>query len=1057
MRLHRLELSAFGPFAGRVEVDLDALATDGLFLLHGETGAGKTTLLDAVAFALYGRVPGARGEAKRLRCDRAEPATPTRVTLELSIGGRRMVITRNPEYQRPKTRGAGTTTQKAAVTLRWVDAPPDGLPPANLTRAEEVGQLVLDLLGMSAEQFFQVVLLPQGEFARFLRADTADREVLLEKLFDTGRFAAIEGWFAEARRAARAAADEASGVVAQELARVLEAAGLPAVGHAAEPAAGEAAGARVAGQAPADSEPAEPEVDRAQPSVDLARPTHGPGADPAWLAELQADLRRRAEVAAATAETARAAREVAAADLTTGERRDAAVARLLELRADQAAVDAGAEANQAMQERLAAAERASLVVAAQRAVGVAEQAHSRAQQALSTAARAVPGDFHPDLGVAGTHEMDLDDGLFSLEEDGSAHVPDADAVVLGRAADLVRDEAGSLGALLGLAGEQDRDTAEHHRIGIQLTSADRERDDVETALARGPEERAAAEQNLQDIRQRAGRLADCDVAVVAATSVRDAAATLLTLQQRSTDAEAAYAAAVDAHQRARDERQALVERRIAGMAAELAGQLVDGTPCAVCGSRSHPGPAVARIGQVDQAAVAKAQRREQERESARAQAMTALTDLQQAVAATTAAACGHDMAAAQRMLDQAVEEQRAAGQATALLPAAVAALDEIAGRLAELAERRTSLMGTVQGFRTVLDRLELTLAKRAERLAEAAGGFASVAARRDHLLAIAEKLDAWASAADQADRARAVLSTALQERDKAVADAGFTSLEAALAAADLDVPRCREAVHRYQERRLVIVTQLEHPDLQLDGQLERIDIGTLRQRTATTAADAERATSEAHAAGQRCDQVAAAAERLQGAWAAHAPLAEQSARMTALAEVIAGRGQNSRALSLRSYVLAAKLQQVAEVAGERLGRMSGGRYSFVHTDEKEARGKSGGLGLDILDAYSGLVRPAKTLSGGESFLASLALALGLADVVAAESGGRLLDTIFIDEGFGSLDSDALELVMSTLDELRAGGRVVGVVSHVDEMRQRIPMRLRVRKGVAGSTVEVTAG
>ena len=118
--------------------------------------------------------------------------------------------------------------------------------------------------------------------------------------------------------------------------------------------------------------------------------------------------------------------------------------------------------------------------------------------------------------------------------------------------------------------------------------------------------------------------------------------------------------------------------------------------------------------------------------------------------------------------------------------------------------------------------------------------------------------------------------------------------------------------------------------------------------------------------------------------------------------------------------------------------MSAGRYTFVHSTDREARGKAGGLGLDILDGWSGLVRPAKTLSGGESFLASLALALGLADVVAAEAGGRVLDTLFVDEGFGSLDPDTLDLVMETLDELRAGGRVVGVVSHVDELRQRIP-------------------
>ncbi|HEY4992492.1 MAG TPA: SbcC/MukB-like Walker B domain-containing protein, partial [Nakamurella sp.] len=143
--------------------------------------------------------------------------------------------------------------------------------------------------------------------------------------------------------------------------------------------------------------------------------------------------------------------------------------------------------------------------------------------------------------------------------------------------------------------------------------------------------------------------------------------------------------------------------------------------------------------------------------------------------------------------------------------------------------------------------------------------------------------------------------------------------------------------------------------------------------------------------------------------------------------------------------------------GQRLDRMSAGRYTFVHSADREARGKAGGLGLDILDGWSGLVRPTKTLSGGESFLASLALALGLADVVAAEAGGRVLDTLFVDEGFGGLDPDTLDLVMGTLDELRAGGRVVGVVSHVDELRQRIPSQVRVLRTPQGSTLDVRTG
>ncbi|MFC6094553.1 SbcC/MukB-like Walker B domain-containing protein, partial [Saccharothrix lopnurensis] len=224
-----------------------------------------------------------------------------------------------------------------------------------------------------------------------------------------------------------------------------------------------------------------------------------------------------------------------------------------------------------------------------------------------------------------------------------------------------------------------------------------------------------------------------------------------------------------------------------------------------------------------------------------------------------------------------------------------------------------------------------------------------------------------------------------------------------------------------------------------------------RFRAATEAATT--ATGARDEAVRRAGRAAELAGRLRAAWARLEPVQAAFDELDALTDVINGRGQNSRSMTLRTYVLAARLEEVAVAASARLERMSQGRYRFVHSVEAGPRGTRGGLGLDVLDDYSGVQRPAKTLSGGESFLASLSLALGLSDVVAA---GAVLDTLFIDEGFGTLDAETLELVMTTLDELRAGGRVVGLVSHVDELRQRIPTRLRVRKARAGSTLELTA-
>jgi exonuclease SbcC len=182
---------------------------------------------------------------------------------------------------------------------------------------------------------------------------------------------------------------------------------------------------------------------------------------------------------------------------------------------------------------------------------------------------------------------------------------------------------------------------------------------------------------------------------------------------------------------------------------------------------------------------------------------------------------------------------------------------------------------------------------------------------------------------------------------------------------------------------------------------------------------------------------------------------EHAQLLAALADTAAGRGENTYRMSLNSYVLAARLEQVALAASERLVAMSDGRYLLQHSDAKAARGAKSGLGLEVVDQWTGHRRDTSTLSGGESFMASLSLALGLADVVQQEAGGIQIETLFVDEGFGSLDEQSLEQVMDALEGLRDGGRVVGLVSHVGEMKQRIGTQLQVLKGRNGSTLRIS--
>ncbi|HEX2316479.1 MAG TPA: AAA family ATPase, partial [Thermomonospora sp.] len=220
MRLHRLEITAFGPFSGTETIDFDALSDAGLFLIHGQTGAGKTSVLDAVCFALYGTVPGVRGKADGLRSHHADPAAAPRVVLETTLRGRRFRFTRSPAWERPKLRGSGTTRENARVTVEELE---HGRWRALSARIDEAADLVRGLLGMTADQFCQVALLPQGEFAAFLRADAETRREVLEKLFAAEVYARVEKWLtdhrAETRREVqdlRQAAESAADRIAEQ-------------------------------------------------------------------------------------------------------------------------------------------------------------------------------------------------------------------------------------------------------------------------------------------------------------------------------------------------------------------------------------------------------------------------------------------------------------------------------------------------------------------------------------------------------------------------------------------------------------------------------------------------------------------------------------------------------------------------------------------------------------------------------------------------------------------------------------------------------------------------
>ncbi|MBM9469535.1 AAA family ATPase [Nakamurella leprariae] len=1053
MRLHRLELQAFGPFPGRIEVDLDAVGADGLFLLCGDTGAGKTTVLDAVAFALFGRVPGSRQEARRFRCDQADPGLRTEVRLELTVADQRIVLVRTPEYERPKSRGTGTTTEKHKVVLRWLDGGPAGGPTDGLTRADEVGAAIADLVGMTAEQFFQVVLLPQGQFARFLRSDTDERAALLERLFDTGRFGSVEDWFATARRESGARLRDLDDAVAQTVARVAEAAAGPVPDQPDEQWL-----AALRDRA----------ADVAESTADAFRSAR---ARQRMAGRRSAEARRIAELVARRAELQRRAAVLAeAGDRLDGWRAevDAAGKAAPVVRALDAAAAAGAAAASAVAARDAAVRQWLTRVDE---VG----APLRSVAALVPAGTRSGADGWPD----GWDEADASGQLLFPDPSGPAEpeealvewnptrldLDDPDPTALRAAAAGDREQAGALAALAAEAEQQQRDLAALTDADSRRVTLAAELDQVDAAAAALPASITAAAARVAAADQAAARLPDATERAAGRRRAAAAATAVPELLEHCASAEAAAVAAVDAHHRAVDARHDLQERRIAGMASELARGLTAGEACPVCGGCDHPAPAPAASDAVTPAVITAAAERERQaagrREAASAAAAQARLALEEARRSADGAEAAAAAAALADVLAEVAELRQLAGSAAAERDA----LELAQQRAGTVRDRHRALTARLSAEDARMAELRVRIAGRTERLEAGRAGFPDVPARRAALLARAGAGEAAAGASATARTARAGWIEAERAVEEALRHSGLADVDAARRAAAVDVDVLRGRISQVEQDTAVVREQLADPELAAvaaaaeDGP-DRPDPATVAREAQSSAERADRAleaaSGSARLARERRHRLDEAARALQAVWQERLPVLEADAELSALTDVVLGRGQNHRGISLRTYAVAAKLRHVVVSASARFSDMTGGRYSFESTTERDSRSRRTGLTVAVRDSWSGQLRSAKTLSGGETFVASLALALGLADVVAAESGGRLLDTLFIDEGFGSLDAGTLDQVMDTLDELRAGGRVVGLVSHVDELRQRIPDQIRVVRGPAGSSVQVHA-
>ena len=1033
MRILRLTMDAVGPFPGHEVIDFEAFSDAGRFLLSGPTGAGKSTIIDAIVFALYGKVSGGRDSSdSRIRSRYASEQAKTEVELIFSTSSGNYKVRRQPAYERVKKNGKGVTKQNAKAwlfkldeQLREVSEP--------LTKTSDVGTEITRIVGLSREQFTQTVVLPQGKFAQFLRSTSKDRQDLLQELFGTAIFEDLQLDLVERARKVKKNQEALDATLRANLGVL----------------------ASLLDEAPQLNqerslvyEPV-PEVDCEFDPLETAWDSRFKPLTP-WLEHNQrcANL----EVSALREQEDKLRSDFAyQRDLATRQERylaltkeheqlvaqgPAQVQRLAQIQALQALSDLKPwheQLKQAQDQQAVAQRQLSQALALEqlesdeRAQAVLQPLDYRGAQALSVQLTAQVAALNP--------QVELEAGL------------------AGRRRDLQTKTQAHESANAKLAQGRERE----NQLPTQIASKQELLEQLNEQAATLPTAQLAQEQATQTLK----------LAKAHEQLVKD--------HQRARKLQQLVALEL---KQASQRHKHMLEQWLSQSALNLAQNLVAGEPCPVCGATEHPAPATQGGENISQEQLDQALEEVNEVQGELSQASERVTKL---AAQLEAQPCQLSPAQAREQLQEAKAALTAAQQASEQASSCKAQIAKLNAQLEALrADNQTAqarLAGDAKEIQLLGEKID------ADAASLSCEGFESVAAKVEYLSQLAAALEQLANAAQELDQCKkraqqAADSFAVQwaqasanfadhsakpaapaptdpaeteptqaeptqaepTQDTSVANVqdGYAQACQDFAGLDLDALKATSASY---EKSLSInqaaLAELEGIEL-TPPPLEQTQ-GQLEQAQAKTQACQTYASTWQAFAGQVNAQLAKLNELL----ARRSKASDKDAQLLALAS--AANGDNQARLTLSAWVLQAHFRQVLVFANERLGVIGAGRYELINVDsEEDTRQQKQGLGLAVVDHLSGTTRSPRTLSGGESFYVSLALALALADVVATQNGGIEMNTLFIDEGFGSLDEGTLAEVMDVLGALHSGGRVVGIVSHVSELKRAIPAAVEVR-------------
>ena len=1089
MILHTLEFEAFMAYPKRQEINFDTLNNAGVFLLNGPTGAGKTTILDAICYALYGETSSDRESAKLHSTYAAHSGTKPRVLLDVTLHGKRLRIDRTPAYNKPITRGArkGQMREESAKATLAELAP--GADPADekawtpiSSSVAEVNRTIAERTHLTKEQFLKVVLLPQGQFAQFLKSKPKERKELLKKMFPVEHYEQLfDALLEESKKAQQDVAQDENtqrGYLERARAEMLA---LQALLDAVDSDAEEAA--------EAGEETSENLTTENVTAENVTAETLD-----AWVAggverARKTSVREKQEQQRLTNEADRNTRLLAERAQLQADWREYEQLCERRTRLTERADEHKAQREELVQARAAAPLHAQYtqVHAESQALAARQQEQAACASALDETGRAL---------LAALRDEETAEDVTFPEETTFAALPELEPAEqeaqLEALLDTLRalqkkdaqltDEEAAAAALLKQANALEQDKSRAEKTLSDLTAAAEQLAEELAGYSTADEERTLAAhlvteaQQKHDAAQQMQQKLDAASAAVAAAqkqSKRTATAEQKAQEKWQASAQQALAAT--------EEFKNLQVLRLAQASSLLARELKDGEPCAVCGSVEHPAPAQIAEGEqlVERADLDAAKERE---DKAHKQARThelakdrATKAHQEASEALAAARTQYETLAAQGECDV---EQTAAQlqQAQTRLAQAQSRVTARDGVLAKVERVRVELQKAQEALRTIEGAAVEAQTRHRDAAARCEATAADLAPARAAVGFVqrVEAVEGYRAAHQRLARAVLLLGQARERHALAAAAAQRLLAESSFESAELVHAAVRTPERVDALEQAVAAYELEHARL-LEG-FGREAIVAVAARVAA----GEQAPDDLQGVREQVEQLRAAVHRLtlregeresvlrslqalRGEYAAfRAKTAQRYDRAQMLANLAAAArgdtlGGYEHQVDLVSYVLGAEFERILHSASLHLDRMSEGRYGMVFSDHRAKGSRSGGgLNLEITDTWTGEPREASSLSGGESFLASLSLALGLAEVVQANNGGIELDTLFIDEGFGTLDAETLDMVMGTIESLRDSGRTIGLISHVEEMKNRIPAQIVVEKGQNGSSVRVNS-